>query len=100
MSDRARPSSASARLYLSVVGRVQGVGFRYATVDQARRLGLVGWTRNCPDGSVEIVAEGPPTELDRLLVWCRGGPPGALVQHSESRWDAATGEFTDFRIRY
>ena len=47
-----------SRKRIVVRGRVQGVGFRYATVSEARRLGLHGWARNAPDGSVEIVAEG------------------------------------------
>ena len=53
-----------------VRGRVQGVGFRYATVSEARRLGLAGWARNAPDGSVEILAEGDPAAVraaDRLV---------------------------------
>lgn len=64
---------------LIVRGRVQGVGFRYATVEQGRRLGLDGWARNLPDGSVEVVAAGPDAALDQLACWCANGPPSARV---------------------
>ena len=64
---------------LVVRGRVQGVGFRYATVEQGRRLALDGWARNLPDGSVEVVAAGPADAVERLAEWCRSGPPSARV---------------------
>lgn len=64
---------------LIVRGRVQGVGFRYATVEQGRRLGLAGWARNLPDGGVEVVAAGAAAAVERLVAWCRQGPPSARV---------------------
>ena len=67
----------SARLI--VRGRVQGVGFRWATVEQGRRLGLDGWARNLPDGSVEVVAAGPDQVVERFAAWCAEGPPSARV---------------------
>jgi acylphosphatase len=87
------------RLRVVVTGRVQGVGFRYATLDEARRLGLTGWVRNCRDGSVELVAEGPRQRLERLLIWCHDGPSGALVSNAEAQWNEPTGEFRSFTIR-
>jgi acylphosphatase len=92
--------SESARLRLIVTGRVQGVGFRYATVDEAQRLKLAGWVRNGRDGSVEILAEGPRERLERLAIWCHDGPRGALVTNVSAQWDEANGEFTAFTIRY
>ena len=62
-----------------VRGRVQGVGFREACVAQARALGVAGWVRNRPDGSVEALLQGPPERLARLREWLRHGPPGARV---------------------
>ena len=88
----------AARLRLIVIGRVQGVGFRYATVDEARRLRLTGWVRNRHDGTVEVVAEGPRGNLEQLAIWCHDGPRGALVNHIETEWSEATGEFPSFRI--
>jgi acylphosphatase len=67
------------RRRIVVSGRVQGVGFRFATVRVAERLGLRGWVRNRRDGRVEIVAEGEPEDVRQLVDWCRTGPPGARV---------------------
>jgi len=65
------------RLVMS--GRVQGVGFREATVDAARAAGVVGWVRNRADGTVEVLAQGSSDAVDRLVAWCRRGPPLARV---------------------
>jgi len=62
-----------------VLGRVQGVGFRWFVRQQARRWGVRGWVRNRPDGSVEIAASGSPEALDGLLAAVHRGPPGAEV---------------------
>jgi DNA ligase D-like protein (predicted 3'-phosphoesterase) len=63
----------------AVSGQVQGVGFRYATLSQARHLGLMGWVRNDEDGTVALHAEGPQDALDRLVAFLREGPPSARV---------------------
>jgi acylphosphatase len=63
-----------------VIGRVQGVGFRWFVREQARALQLAGWVRNLPSGSVELYAEGPVTALDKLETALRAGPPGARVE--------------------
>lgn len=84
------------RVQIVVTGQVQGVGFRYATVIEARRLGLGGWARNRPDGSVEIVADGTADAVRALIAWCRTGPPMARVRHvthDEIARDAPLGEF-------
>jgi acylphosphatase len=62
-----------------VVGKVQGVGFRWFVREQARRWGVRGWVRNRPDGSVEIAASGPEQSLEGLLAAVRRGPEGAAV---------------------
>jgi len=92
-------AASAQRVHLRISGRVQGVGFRYGAVDEARRLGLTGWVRNTPGGQVEVVAEGPEDRLRRFVAWCHGGPPSALVVAVEEQWGAATGEYSDFRIR-
>jgi acylphosphatase len=71
------------RLHLLVRGRVQGVGFRWYVRELARKLGLSGWVRNCPDGAVEIAAEGSEESLQRLQRELRIGPPGAVVSSVE-----------------
>ena len=64
---------------LMISGRVQGVGYRYWTVAEARRLGLDGWVRNLSDGRVEILALGLQERLDGLENACHAGPPAARV---------------------
>ena len=70
--------------HFRINGRVQGVGFRYATRQEAQRLGLSGWVRNCEDHSVEASATGIPAALDALDQWLRHGPPDANVMQMES----------------
>ena len=82
-----------------VRGLVQGVFYRASTVDRAEALGLVGWVRNCPDGSVELEAEGPRERLEQLVTWCRRGPSGAAVTDVELEWLAETGREREFRVR-
>lgn len=64
---------------LLIAGRVQGVGFREATVDAARAAGVVGWVRNRLDGTVEALVQGDPAAVDRVVDWCRHGPRIARV---------------------
>ena len=64
---------------LQVVGCVQGVGFRLATRDKARSLGVCGWVRNLADGSVEVRVQGPSPSVDQLIAWLWQGPPTAKV---------------------
>lgn len=87
------------RLHAIARGVVQGVNFRYATRREAQRLLLTGWVRNRPDGTVEVIAEGPRAQLERLLDFLRSGPPMARVTGVEATWQPATGEFIAFEIR-
>ncbi len=64
---------------MTVRGLVQGVGYRADCRRRAIELGLSGWVRNRPDGSVELEAEGPAEQLGELRLWCEKGPPGAHV---------------------
>ena len=66
-----------------VRGRVQGVGYRYACVRQARELGLTGWVRNRMDDSVEAMLQGPPQLLGRMCEWMEDGVESALVERME-----------------
>ncbi|MDO8648983.1 MAG: acylphosphatase [Candidatus Peregrinibacteria bacterium] len=67
-------------LTLRITGKVQGVFYRARTQEQALTLGLCGWVKNLPDGSVEIHAEGEEAALQELDQWCRKGPPSAEVK--------------------
>jgi acylphosphatase len=67
------------RAHLYISGRVQGVFFRAATADEARRRGLSGWVRNRLDGRVEAVFQGEPSSVAAMVSWCHNGPPHARV---------------------
>ena len=75
-----------------VTGRVQGVGFRASAADEGRRLGVRGWVRNRPDGSVEIEAQSDRAALDSFLVYLRHGPRGARVKSLDVDWLPATSD--------
>lgn len=68
-----------SRLHVRISGIVQGVGFRWFVRERARRLGLAGWVKNLPDGSVEVAAEGEQGQLDLLRGELTKGPAGARV---------------------
>ena len=89
-----------ARLHIVIEGRVQGVFFRASTIEESCKLGLTGWVRNCPDGRVEAVFEGDMDKIDRIIEWCKKGPPGAVVRNVETMWEQATGEYDSFSIKY
>lgn len=84
----------------TVTGLVQGVFFRQSTQREALRLGLVGWVANRVDGAVHVVAEGDEGVIRQFLEYLHEGPPAARVENVAVEWSAATGEFTDFRVRY
>jgi acylphosphatase len=92
--------SEFARIRLKIAGRVQGVYIRASALQQAQKLGLTGWVTNCPDGSVEAVAEGTRTKLDELIAWCRLGPSGARVTKVDIRWESPEHGFRGFTIRH
>lgn len=82
---------------LVISGIVQGVGFRYAMMSQARLLGVAGWVRNRRDGSVEAMIAGDADQIERMLEWSRRGPAGAVV--ADVMVETASGEFADFELR-
>ena len=87
------------RRYL-VHGEVQGVGFRYFAWRLATRLGLTGWVRNLPDGSVEALADGDPVDLTRFEAELRRGPPMASVTSVQSGQTPSENErFDSFEIQ-
>ena len=88
------------RARVIVHGLVQGVWFRASTKDEADRLGVTGWVRNRPDGSVEALFEGPKKQVEAIVGWCHRGPAGAEVNSVDIAWEPFTYEFGHFEIRY
>ena len=86
-------------VHVTVTGRVQGVSFRWYTEERARELGVNGWVRNEPDGSVALHAEGADEAVDALVEWCRRGPALARVGNVAVRDASVTGA-TSFETRY
>jgi acylphosphatase len=86
------------RLHATVRGRVQGVGFRAFAAREALRLGLVGWVRNAPDGTVAVLAQGPADAVDAFLAWLRRGPPSARVTRVEAEWLTPGEDLASFEI--
>jgi acylphosphatase len=88
-----------SRVRVNVRGRVQGVFFRAEAEARARSLGLGGWIRNEPDGSVSAVFEGEPQRVESMVEWCRRGPSGARVEEVDVREDdASAGAAGGFRV--
>jgi acylphosphatase len=92
--------SKRERVHVAVHGRVQGVGFRAFTASAAARHGLTGWVRNRIQGTVETVAEGTRPQLEAFLRDLRTGPGPSHVDDLQIEWLAATGEFSDFQVRW
>ena len=88
------------RVVIKVHGLVQGVGFRAYVYTIARRLGLKGFVKNLDDGSVLIIAEGPEEALEYLLEACRRGPPAAIIEAVEYRYENPSNKFQSFYIDY
>ena len=88
---------AIVRKRVVVAGRVQGVYFRNSTRRVAERQGVAGWVRNTGDGTVEAVFEGAPEAVERLVAFCREGPPGASVDEIEVRDEQPEG-VQSFRV--
>ena len=76
-------SGAPRRVRVRVLGRVQGVGYRWFAARAARGLDLAGWVRNGMDGVVELAVAGPAGSVEQLLVELRRGPAQAVVRAVE-----------------
>ncbi len=85
-------------VHIIVHGRVQGVWFRAGTKEKADELGLFGWVKNRPEGTVEIHAEGEKSQLDKFIAWCHKGTPAANVTSLELD-PGSLQNFTTFEIR-
>ncbi len=88
------------RAQVIINGIVQGVFFRASTRDEAIQIGVGGWVRNLPDGTVQALFEGEKKKVEAIIAWCHKGPPGARVSNVQIFWEPYQGEFENFAIRY
>ena len=88
------------RVHIFVSGKVQGVFFRSGTKDRAQELDITGWVRNLDDGRVEAVLEGEREAVEKMIGWCRRGPPYAYVENMEVMPEDYRGEFREFTVRH
>ncbi len=95
MTDEAKNERCEVRFF----GNVQGVGFRYTTQYIAQRFAVTGYVQNMPDGSVYLVAEGKPEEIDLFLAAVDQRMQGYIERTTRKRSDA-TGRFSRFEIRF
>lgn len=86
------------RVHVVVRGLVQGVGYRYTLRLVAAEAGASGWVRNRRDGAVEAEVEGRDAQVDEVLAWMAGGPPGSRVDEAAVTDAAPTGA-TGFEVR-
>jgi len=91
---------SKVRAHVIITGKVQGVYFRAKAQEQAVALAVVGWIRNKSDGTVEGVFEGNRENVEKLIDWCRLGPPRAIVSGVQVKWEDYRGEFSKFIIAY
>ena len=88
------------RVHVIVTGKVQGVFFRAFTRDEAVRLGLSGWVRNRPNGSVEAIVEGKNTAVQKMLLWFQQGSPNSIVEKIETNEEPPVDVASTFEIHY
>jgi acylphosphatase len=84
---------------LVIRGRVQGVGYRESMVDVAQECDVVGWVRNRSDGTVEAWVQGNSDAVERIVAWCRRGPPAARVSGVDVTEASVAPELTEFSRR-
>jgi len=89
---------SSVGVQLRIQGLVQRVGYRYYCYRAARSLGLNGWVKNSPDGSVSVVAEGDRSLLEEFIKELKAGPFNASVTAIDITWTDYTGHYTKFDI--
>jgi acylphosphatase len=90
----------AVRAHLSISGRVQGVWYRGSMQEEAERLGVAGWVRNRPDGTVEAEVEGTAEMVEALIAWARRGPRGARVEDVAVTWLEPHGDGGPFSVRH
>lgn len=89
----------NVRAHVIITGRVQGVFFRDETRRAAQRIGVTGWVRNLPDGTVEALFEGDTLAVNDIIKWCHTGSPLSTVSEVRVAWEDWAGDMSAFAIR-
>lgn len=89
-----------SRVEVRIEGRVQGVGFRYFIMRNAEKMGLSGYVKNMPDGTVEIDAEGPEDKLKQLVQAAKKGPSAARVSNVNAEWREKEKGYDSFSLKW
>ncbi len=82
-----------------ITGKVQGVFYRASCQEVAQKLGLTGWVKNLSNGNVEILIQGEKEKIEKLIEWCKKGPPGAIVNNVKVEWENYSKELDDFFVQ-
>jgi acylphosphatase len=99
-ANRSENEKMKTRAHVLIQGRVQGVFFRSEIMHQAKIHGVKGWVHNLPDGRVEAEFEGEEENVEKLLEFCKHGPPEASVKNVEVTRKTFTGDLKGFEIEY
>ena len=88
------------RVHIHAIGRVQGVGFRAHVEYHARQIdGVTGWVRNVGYDTVEVIAEGERTRIEKLIEFIKQGPRASRVDECKVEYENVTGEFKEFGVK-
>lgn len=90
MQDQSK-SSAITRAHVLISGKVQGVGYRFSTLEVALKFGVNGWVKNLSDGRVEAVFEGSQETIEKMIKWCNKGPTSAVVKDVTAKYEQPEG---------
>ena len=85
--------------HLIISGRVQGVFYRASCKEEAELYGLKGWVKNLPTGEVEVLAQGEKEKIEKLIEWCKKGPPHADVINVDVMWENVSKIFPRFEVK-
>lgn len=93
-------NSKKIRARVRIAGKVQGVYFRQNTRIVANRHRVTGWVKNLKDGRVEAVLEGNEMDVSEVIEWFYAGPPKAIVDDVQIKYEPYIGEFQEFKVNY
>ena len=85
--------------HLIISGKVQEVFYRASCQEAAQGLALTGWVKNLPTGQVEVLAQGEKEKIEKLIMWCKNGPPGARVSDVKVEWKEQERKLFSFDIK-